>query len=278
MTPLAADSRSTTENDKPTVYRGAAALIGCALATLFCGIGAADLIIESGTKNLTGASILLLVAVLSGIYGVYPAAFAWSDRLVVRNPFRTIELPWPAVTELSARLSFVAHTERSRFTIWAIPVSLRERRKADAFGRPFKIYKFRSMIVDAERNTGPVWASAQDARVTRLGKFLRRARLDEIPQLWNVMLGDMSLVGPRPERPTFVESLSVSIPDYPKRCSALPGITGLAQVKSRYDTSVDSANRKLQYDLYYLKNGRILLDLKIMAATVKVMARGEGAH
>jgi len=77
------------------------------------------------------------------------------------------------------------------------------------------------------------------------------------------MLGDMSLVGPRPERPTFVESLSVSIPDYPKRCSALPGITGLAQVKSRYDTSVDSANRKLQYDLYYLKNGRILLDLKM---------------
>ena len=153
-----------------------------------------------------------------------------------------------------------------------------ERRKADAFGRPFKIYKFRSMIADAERNTGPVWAAAQDSRVTRIGKFLRRARLDEIPQLWNVMMGDMSIVGPRPERPTFVESLSVSIPDYPKRCSALPGITGLAQVKSRYDTSVDSANRKLQYDLYYLKNGRILLDLKIMAATVKVMARGEGAH
>jgi lipopolysaccharide/colanic/teichoic acid biosynthesis glycosyltransferase len=153
-----------------------------------------------------------------------------------------------------------------------------ERRKADTYGRPFKIYKFRSMINDAERATGPVWASAQDARVTRVGKFLRRARLDEIPQLWNVMLGDMALVGPRPERPTFVQSLSVSIPDYPKRCSALPGITGLAQVKSRYDTSVDSANRKLQYDLYYLKNGRLLLDLKIMAATVKVMARGEGAH
>ncbi len=153
-----------------------------------------------------------------------------------------------------------------------------ERRKADTFGRPFRIYKFRSMITDAERNTGPVWASPQDSRVTRVGRFLRRARLDEVPQLWNVMLGDMSLVGPRPERPIFVESLSVSIPDYPKRCSALPGITGLAQVKSRYDTSVDSANRKLQYDLYYLKNGRILLDLKIMAATVKVMARGEGAH
>jgi len=153
-----------------------------------------------------------------------------------------------------------------------------ERRKADAYGRLFTIYKFRSMVMDAESKTGPVWATAQDSRVTRVGRFLRRARLDEIPQLWNVMLGDMSLVGPRPERPTFVQSLSVSIPDYPKRCSALPGITGLAQVKSRYDTSVDSANRKLQYDLYYLKNGRILLDLKIMAATVKVMARGEGSH
>jgi hypothetical protein len=131
MTPLAADSRSTTENEKPTVYRGAAALIGCALAALFCGIGAADLIIESGTRNLTGASILLLVAVLAGLYGVYPAAFSWSDRLVVRNPFRTIELPWPAVTDLSARLSFIAHAEGGRFTVWAIPVSLRERRKAD---------------------------------------------------------------------------------------------------------------------------------------------------
>lgn len=153
-----------------------------------------------------------------------------------------------------------------------------ERRKADAFGRLFTIYKFRSMIVDAERVSGPVWASEKDSRITKTGRFLRRTRLDETPQLWNVLLGDMSLVGPRPERPTFVESLSVSIPDYPKRCSALPGITGLAQVKSRYDTSVDSANRKLQYDLYYLKNGRLLLDLKIMAATVKVMARGEGAR
>ena len=153
-----------------------------------------------------------------------------------------------------------------------------ERRKADTFGRPFLIYKFRSMVVDAERNTGPVWASLRDSRITRVGKFLRRTRLDETPQLWNVLRGEMSVVGPRPERPVFFESLMASIPDYPKRCGALPGITGLAQVKSRYDTSVESANRKLQYDLYYLKNGRILLDLKIMAATVKVMARGDGAH
>lgn len=153
-----------------------------------------------------------------------------------------------------------------------------DRREADCYGRPFKIYKFRSMVADAERATGPVWASASDSRVTRVGKILRKTRLDEFPQLWNVLRGDMSLVGPRPERPTFVVSLTKEIPDYPRRCEALPGITGLAQVKWRYDTSVETVSRKLQYDLYYVRHGRLLLDLKIMAATFKVMARGEGAH
>ena len=153
-----------------------------------------------------------------------------------------------------------------------------ERRSADCYGRPFKIYKFRSMVTDAERLTGPVWASATDSRVTRLGKLLRKTRLDEFPQLWNVLRGDMSLVGPRPERPTFVVSLTKEIPDYPRRCEALPGITGLAQVKWRYDTSIETVNRKLQYDLYYVRHGRLLMDIKIMAATFKVMARGEGAH
>jgi len=157
-------------------------------------------------------------------------------------------------------------------------VRMPERRKDDQYGRPFYLYKFRSMVADAERATGPVWASAGDSRVTRVGKFLRRTRLDETPQLWNVLVGDMSLVGPRPERPSFVRLLTTSIPDYPRRCAALPGITGLAQVKSRYDTSVESANRKLQYDLYYLKNGHLMLDLKIMADTVKVMVRGDGAQ
>ncbi len=153
-----------------------------------------------------------------------------------------------------------------------------ERRCRDTFGRPFRIYKLRTMIVNAEKDTGPVWAKAGDSRVTRVGKLLRKTRLDEFPQLWNVLRGDMSLVGPRPERPSFVLSLAESLPDYPKRCFALPGITGLAQVKSRYDTSVETVHRKLQYDLYYVRHGRLMLDLKIMAATLKVMARGEGAH
>ena len=153
-----------------------------------------------------------------------------------------------------------------------------ERRRADSFGRPFKIYKFRSMVVDAEKGTGPVWATKTDSRVTRLGGFLRKTRIDETPQLWNVLLGDMSIVGPRPERPTFVRSFAESLPGYSQRCAALPGITGLAQVKSQYDSSIETVNRKLQYDLYYVRYGRLMLDLKIMAATVKVMARGEGAH
>jgi hypothetical protein len=129
MTQLAADTRPP--NEKPTVYRGAAALIGGALVVLFCVAGSIDLMAESGTGDLTGASILVLVAVLAWLYGVYPAAFSWTDRLVVRNPFRTIDLPWSAVTDVSARLSFVAHTESKRFTVWAIPVSLRERRRSE---------------------------------------------------------------------------------------------------------------------------------------------------
>jgi lipopolysaccharide/colanic/teichoic acid biosynthesis glycosyltransferase len=136
--------------------------------------------------------------------------------------------------------------------------------------------KLRNMFVDAEKNTGPVWAKVGDSRVTRVGKILRKTRLDEFPQLWNVLRGEMSLVGPRPERPSFVLSLSESLPDYPQRCFALPGITGLAQVKSRYDTSIETVSR-FQYDSLR-RHGRLMLDFKIMVATLKVMARGEGAH
>ncbi|HLQ66247.1 MAG TPA: sugar transferase [Candidatus Limnocylindrales bacterium] len=152
-----------------------------------------------------------------------------------------------------------------------------DRRQVDYFGRPFRIYKFRSMVANAEKNTGPVWASRADSRVTRVGKILRVTRLDETPQLWNVLKGDMSLVGPRPERPSFVVSLSETLPEYVHRCEALPGVTGLAQVRWRYDTSVETVNRKLQYDLYYIRYGRLLLDLKIMAATFRVMVSGDGA-
>jgi len=148
------------------------------------------------------------------------------------------------------------------------------------FGRPFKIYKFRSMVSDAEAGTGAVWATREDPRVTRLGRLLRRTHLDELPQFFNVVRGDMSIVGPRPERPEIVERLAVLIPHYENRFAVLPGITGLAQVEYTYDHSLQTATRKLEFDLYYIRRRSTLLDLKLMLATLRVIARarGGGAH
>jgi len=153
-----------------------------------------------------------------------------------------------------------------------------ERRTGPAYGKTFRIYKFRSMVSDAERGTGAVWATSRDPRITRLGRLLRRTHLDELPQLINVLRGEMSVVGPRPERPEIFEHLAPQIPGYADRCSVLPGITGLAQVAHCYDSSLQTAARKVQYDLYYIRFANVLLDVKIMAATVFVMLRAEGSE
>lgn len=142
------------------------------------------------------------------------------------------------------------------------------RRWQDIGGRPFRIYKFRSMCVDAECESGAVWATKGDARVTPLGRVMRQFRLDELPQLINVLKGDMNIVGPRPERPSIFSRLRVEIPDYPLRQRARPGITGWAQVKHTYDTSVDDVRRKVHFDLEYLRRRSILRDLGIMMRTV----------
>jgi exopolysaccharide biosynthesis polyprenyl glycosylphosphotransferase len=144
-------------------------------------------------------------------------------------------------------------------------------------GEHFKIIKFRSMIVDAER-AGPQWAHKRDPRVTRIGWLLRKLHLDEIPQLWNVLSGHMSLVGPRPERPIFVETLSREIPLYPRRLKVRPGITGWAQVKHKYDATIEDVKQKVLYDLYYFENMSIVLDLKIFLRTLLVVFTGKGAH
>lgn len=143
--------------------------------------------------------------------------------------------------------------------------------------RLFKVWKFRSMRVDAEKE-GAVWARENDDRVTRVGRWLRLSHLDELPQLWNVLLGDMSLVGPRPERPEFVEALEREIPYYFVRHSVQPGITGWAQINYRYGASVQDSQRKLEYDLYYIKNMSLLLDLKILLRTLGVALFGEGSR
>lgn len=140
----------------------------------------------------------------------------------------------------------------------------------------FKIIKFRSMIENAEEESGPTWASKNDPRITRVGKILRRLRLDEIPQFINVLLGHMSLVGPRPERPYFVEELSKQIPLYKRRLRVKPGITGWAQVKHKYDESIEDVKKKLQYDIFYIENMSLRMDLKILFHTIAVVLLGKG--
>jgi len=144
-------------------------------------------------------------------------------------------------------------------------------------GRVFKIYKFRSMRIDAEQAGTPIWARDKDDRVTLVGRFIRKTRLDELPQLWNVMRGDMSFVGPRPERPFFVDQLANEIPFYLQRHAVKPGLTGWAQVKYQYGSTVEDAMEKLRYDLYYIKHLSVFFDLTIVLDTVKVILFGKGA-
>jgi lipopolysaccharide/colanic/teichoic acid biosynthesis glycosyltransferase len=154
----------------------------------------------------------------------------------------------------------------------------RDRRAEQAEGRPFSIHKFRTMVAGAENDLGPTWATKGDPRVTPVGRFLRAARLDELPQLWNVLRGDMSLVGPRPERPHFVNQFAHDIPRYRSRLFAQPGITGLAQVEHRYDMCKDDVRRKLDYDLDYMKRYSLAHDLRILLKTILVMLTQKGAH
>jgi lipopolysaccharide/colanic/teichoic acid biosynthesis glycosyltransferase len=142
----------------------------------------------------------------------------------------------------------------------------------------FMVAKFRSMRTDAEQDGTPRWASAQDDRVTRIGRLIRKLRIDELPQLFNVLKGEMSLVGPRPERPFFVSQLTREIPYFAVRHSVKPGVTGWAQVRYQYGATVEDSQQKLQYDLYYVKNHSLLLDLVVLFETVGVVLTGKGAR
>jgi len=145
-------------------------------------------------------------------------------------------------------------------------------------GKRFMIYKFRSMRLDAEDASGPVWAKDNDSRLTSIGSLLRKAHLDELPQLINVLKGEMSIIGPRPERPFFVEELKKSIPNYERRLDVKPGITGLAQVRHKYDETVEDVKRKIRYDIVYIKKMCLMLDIKVLFWTIGVVFTGKGAH
>jgi len=154
--------------------------------------------------------------------------------------------------------------------------ALYKQRRVGYRGKEFTLLKFRSMRQDAEKTTGAVWATEHDPRITKVGRFMRATRIDELPQAWNVLRGDMSLVGPRPERKVFVEEFAKQIPFYMRRLNVKPGLTGWAQVRRGYDASVDDVKEKLQYDLFYLENLSIGLDIKILLNTIWVVITAKG--
>jgi sugar transferase (PEP-CTERM system associated) len=157
------------------------------------------------------------------------------------------------------------------------PIIFSQRRVGEN-GEIFTLHKFRSMRADAEKTSGPVWASEDDPRITKLGKLIRKLRIDELPQLWNVIKGDMSFVGPRPERSYFVEKLKKKVPYYNERFTVKPGITGWAQIKYPYGASDEDALEKLKYDLYYIKNMSLIMDLIVIFHTVKIVLLGRGSR
>jgi lipopolysaccharide/colanic/teichoic acid biosynthesis glycosyltransferase len=157
------------------------------------------------------------------------------------------------------------------------PILFRQQRVGRR-GVEFTLYKFRSMRLNAEAGTGAVWASPDDPRITPLGRWLRRFRIDEVPQLFNVLAGNMSIVGPRPERPEFVSVLNDAIPYYRQRLCVKPGITGWAQINHKYGDTMEDTGVKLEYDLYYIKNLAFSLDVYIMFQTAKVMLLSRGSQ
>jgi lipopolysaccharide/colanic/teichoic acid biosynthesis glycosyltransferase len=171
---------------------------------------------------------------------------------------------------------------RSRERRGSVPRSETDRRRRDRrvlvnFGRPFTIYKFRTMVVDAERGTPPMWAKERDPRITAVGRVLRKTRVDELPQFWNVLRGDMSIVGPRPERAYFIGRIEKELPEFQLRLRTKPGITGLAQVQLGYTNTDDGLRDKLHLDLEYIRRVSLWTDLKILCRTVFVVFTGKGA-
>jgi lipopolysaccharide/colanic/teichoic acid biosynthesis glycosyltransferase len=156
--------------------------------------------------------------------------------------------------------------------------ALYSQNRVGQFGELVRIYKFRSMRNDAESNGGAIWAAKDDPRVTRVGRFIRKSRIDELPQLFNVLIGELDFVGPRPERPEFVEKLQNLIPYYSLRQTVKPGITGWAQVMFEYSGTFEESKEKLQYDLFYIKNMSLKLDLLILFHTMKIVILGRGAR
>ena len=206
--------------------------------------------------------LLNLVVAILGLIAFFPIGVlvATAIKLTSRGP----------VLYTQTRIGLDRRTQPARSTT--------PKRFKDLGGKPFKIYKFRTMRVDAEHGTGAVWAKKHDPRITLIGGALRQYRLDEIPQLWNVIRGEMAVVGPRPERPTIFAELREKVPNYKYRQRALPGITGYAQINLAYDSNIDDVREKLRHDLEFIQKRSLWLDIKIMLQTVPVMLFRRGSR
>ena len=214
------------------------------------------------------------------ITGLRPSWLIFSDGFVKTNLTTTVKRSADillSVVGMALALPLMAITAALIKLDSRGPVLFRQQRVGQN-GRIFTLFKFRSMRQDAERGSGAVWATAGDPRITRIGRFIRKTRFDELPQLFNVLVGHMSFVGPRPERPEFVRLLQREIPFYLGRLAVKPGITGWAQVRGEYAASVEDTLEKLQYDLYYIKNLSLILDLLILFHTIQVVLFARGAR
>src|SRR3954464_4633609 len=234
----------------------------------------AGVCVEDATTTYERVTGKILIDDLRPSWLIFSDGFRVSrlTRLMKRSIDLTLSLVMAVVTlPLMVLTAILVLLEDGR------PVFYRQERVGEN-GRTFILSKFRSMRKDAEKGGRPIWAKDGDDRITRVGRFIRNTRLDELPQLWNVVRGDMSFVGPRPERPFFVDQLSKAIPFYQQRHAVKPGITGWAQVKYRYGASFEDSLEKLRYDLYYVKHLSIPFDLTILFDTVKVVLFAKGAR
>jgi len=234
----------------------------------------AGVTIEEATSWLEKISGRIEVEQLNPSWLIFAEGFRFSNFSRLMSRFFNFALALTGVVISLPLLPFIALIVR----LDSAGAVLYRQKRVGYGGVHFYCYKFRTMRQDAEADTGATWATDDDPRITRVGRFLRSSRLDELPQLWCVLKGDMNFVGPRPERPEFVEWLSREIPYYGVRHAVRPGITGWAQVQYKYGNTLEDAREKLQYDLFYIKNASVGLDMLIMFQTVKIVLLGRGAQ
>jgi exopolysaccharide biosynthesis polyprenyl glycosylphosphotransferase len=228
--------------------------------------------IESRVESFERTNHKLWVEELSAERLIFANGFGVSESYLCLKRVLDITLSSVLLVVASPLMALIAVIIR-----WDTPgPAVFSQERVGHHGRRFMVHKFRSMRQDAERHTGPMWAQENDDRITRVGAYLRKWRLDELPQLWNVLCGEMSFIGPRPERPYFVELLKTKVPFFDLRHYVKPGISGWAQVMYPYGASVEDARHKLEYDLYYAKNLSLALDIRILLKTISVVIKGEG--